>query len=109
MILKKMKEHASEKLGCEVTDCVITCPAYFNDAQRNSTREAGIQAGFNVRAIIDEPTATALNFMRWQRGLPRSNLIVVDHGGGSFDVTIITIDNGIAEILATHGDAWIGG
>ena len=109
MILKKMKADATQKLGYEVTDCVITCPAYFNDAQRNSTRDAGIIAGFNVRTILNEPTAAALGFCVGKENLANHNFIVVDLGGGTFDVTVLTIDHGIADVLATQGDTHLGG
>ena len=109
IILRKLKEDAEKKLGHDVTDCVITCPAYFNDAQRNSTQTAGRIAGFNVLSILSEPTAAALSFCFGKKDLKNHNLVCVDLGGGTLDVTIMTINNGSAKVKATAGDTHLGG
>lgn len=106
-ILIKMKETAEAYLGEEVTDAVITVPAYFNDSQRASTRDAGRIAGLNVRRIIPEPTAAALAY-----GLDKGEekkVVVFDLGGGTFDVSILEIGDGVFEVLATNGDTHLGG
>ncbi len=106
-ILMKLKEDAEAFLGDEVKDAVITVPAYFNDAQRKATKEAGIIAGLNVLRIINEPTAAALAY-----GLDKKhseNIAVYDLGGGTFDVTILETGDGVVEVLATGGDAFLGG
>ena len=106
-ILMKLKEDAEAYLGSSVTDAVITVPAYFNDAQRKATKEAGTIAGLNVLRIINEPTAAALAY-----GLDKKdseNIAVYDLGGGTFDVTILETGDGVVEVLATGGDAFLGG
>ncbi len=106
-ILMKLKEDAEAYLGTEVKDAVITVPAYFNDAQRKATKEAGTIAGLNVLRIINEPTAAALAY-----GLDKKeseNIAVYDLGGGTFDVTILETGDGVVEVLATGGDAFLGG
>jgi len=106
-ILMKLKEDAEAYLGEGVTDAVITVPAYFNDAQRKATKEAGTIAGLNVLRIINEPTAAALAY-----GLDKKeseNIAVYDLGGGTFDVTILETGDGVVEVLATGGDAFLGG
>ncbi|CAK9292744.1 unnamed protein product [Gordionus sp. m RMFG-2023] len=108
MVLTKMKEIAEAYLGQIVTNAVITVPAYFNDAQRQATKDAGAIAGLNVMRIINEPTAAALAY-----GLDKKsgekNILVFDLGGGTFDVSILTIDNGVFEVVATNGDTHLGG
>jgi len=108
MVLKKMKETAEAYLSKNVTHAVITVPAYFNDAQRQATKDAGIIAGLNVMRIINEPTAAAIAY-----GLDKKegekNILVFDLGGGTFDVSLLTIDNGVFEVLATAGDTHLGG
>jgi len=107
MILSKMKETAENYLGQEVRHAVITVPAYFNDAQRQATKDAGAIAGLNVVRIINEPTAAAIAY-----GLDKKkekNILVYDLGGGTFDVSLLTIDNGVFEVLATSGDTHLGG
>ncbi|KAH9622707.1 hypothetical protein KSS87_014848 [Heliosperma pusillum] len=108
MILTRMKETAEVFLGKKITDAVITVPAYFNDAQRQATKDAGVIAGLNVARIINEPTAAAIAY-----GLDKKdgekNILVFDLGGGTFDVSILTIDNGVFEVLATNGDTHLGG
>merc|ERR1712072_13885 len=107
MILTKMKETAENYLGKEVKHAVITVPAYFNDAQRQSTKDAGTISGLNVLRIINEPTAAAIAY-----GLDKKseqNILVYDLGGGTFDVSLLTIDNGVFEVVATNGDTHLGG
>lgn len=108
MILQKMKKTAEEFLGQEVSEAVITVPAYFNDAQRQATKEAGEIAGLNVRRIINEPTAAALAY-----GLDKqhkdSKIAVFDLGGGTFDVSILELGDGVFEVKSTNGDTHLGG
>uniref|UniRef100_A0A8C5BKB8 78 kDa glucose-regulated protein n=1 Tax=Gadus morhua TaxID=8049 RepID=A0A8C5BKB8_GADMO len=108
MVLTKMKETAEAYLGKKVTHAVVTVPAYFNDAQRQATKDAGIIAGLNVMRIINEPTAAAIAY-----GLDKKdgekNILVFDLGGGTFDVSLLTIDNGVFEVVATNGDTHLGG
>ena len=108
MILQKMKKTAEDYLGQSVTEAVVTVPAYFNDAQRQATKEAGEIAGLKVRRIINEPTAAALAY-----GLDKSNddkkIVVFDFGGGTHDVSILELGDGVFEVLATDGDTHLGG
>ena len=111
MILTKMKETAEAHLGHSVRDAVVTVPAYFNDSQRQATKDAGVIAGLNVLRIINEPTAAAIAY-----GLDKkksqnkeSNVLIFDLGGGTFDVSILSIDDGIFEVKATAGDTHLGG
>merc|ERR1712188_185826 len=107
MVLVKMKEVAENYLGKDVKHAVITVPAYFNDAQRQSTKDAGTISGMNVLRIINEPTAAAIAY-----GLDKKseqNILVYDLGGGTFDVSLLTIDNGVFEVVATNGDTHLGG
>jgi len=108
MVLTKMKEIAEAYLGKKVTHAVVTVPAYFNDAQRQATKDAGTIAGLNVMRIINEPTAAAIAY-----GLDKKdgekNILVFDLGGGTFDVSLLTIDNGVFEVIATNGDTHLGG
>ena len=106
-ILMKMKEDAEAYLGETVTDAVITVPAYFNDAQRKATKEAGTIAGMNVLRIINEPTSAALSY-----GLDKKDaeeIVVYDLGGGTFDVTVLETGDGVVEVMSTGGDAFLGG
>ena len=108
MILTKMKEVAEAYLGKEVKYAVVTVPAYFNDAQRQATKDAGVIAGLDVLRIINEPTAAAIAYgMDKKQG--EKNIVVFDLGGGTFDVSLITIDNGVFEVVATAGDTHLGG
>lgn len=108
MVLVKMKETAEAYLGKTVTNAVVTVPAYFNDAQRQATKDAGAIAGLNVMRIINEPTAAAIAYgMDKKEG--EKNILVFDLGGGTFDVTLLTIDNGVFEVLSTNGDTHLGG
>merc|ERR1712078_127581 len=107
MVLVKMKHVAENYLGKEVKHAVVTVPAYFNDAQRQSTKDAGTISGMNVLRIINEPTAAAIAY-----GLDKKtekNILVYDLGGGTFDVSLLTIDNGVFEVVATNGDTHLGG
>jgi len=108
MVLVKMKETAEAYLGKKVTHAVVTVPAYFNDAQRQATKDAGAIAGLTVMRIINEPTAAAIAYgMDKKEG--EKNVLVFDLGGGTFDVSLLTIDNGVFEVVATNGDTHFGG
>lgn len=107
MVLGKMKKTAEEYLGKEVKNAVVTVPAYFNDAQRQATKDAGTIAGLNVMRIINEPTAAAIAYGLNKKG--EKNIMVFDLGGGTFDVTLLTIDDGVFEVLSTNGDTHLGG
>jgi heat shock protein 5 len=107
MILQKMKEIAEGYLGHSVKNAVVTVPAYFNDAQRQSTKDAGVIAGLNVARIINEPTAAAIAYGLNKKG--ERNILVFDLGGGTFDVSLLTIDDGFFEVVATNGDTHLGG
>jgi len=108
MVLNKMKDIAEAYLGKKVTHAVVTVPAYFNDAQRQATKDAGTISGLNVMRIINEPTAAAIAY-----GLDKKegekNILVFDLGGGTFDVSLLTIDNGVFEVVSTSGDTHLGG
>jgi len=108
MILSKMKEIAETYLGHEINNAVVTVPAYFNDAQRQATKDAGIISGMSVQRIINEPTAAAIAYGLDKKG-GEKNILVFDLGGGTFDVTLLTIDNGVFEVLSTNGDTHLGG
>ncbi len=107
MILKALRDRASRELGATVSKAVITVPAYFNDAQRQATREAGELAGLEVVRILNEPTAASLTYDPAQRELRR--MLVYDLGGGTFDVSIVQAQEGVVEVLASHGDTQLGG
>ena len=109
MVLIKMKEIAESYLGTTITDAVITVPAYFNDAQRQATKDAGTIAGLNVLRIINEPTAAAIAYGLDKKGQGERNILIYDLGGGTFDVTIMTIEDGIFEVKSTAGDTHLGG
>jgi len=108
MILQKMRSIAETYLGEEVKHAVVTVPAYFNDAQRQATKDAGTISGMSVQRIINEPTAAAIAYGLDKKG-KEQNILVFDLGGGTFDVTLLTIDNGVFEVLATNGDTHLGG
>ena len=108
MILTKMRETAEGYLGYSVTDAVVTVPAYFNDSQRQATKDAGIIAGLNVLRIINEPTAAAIAY-GLEKKSHEKNVLIFDLGGGTFDVSILTIEDGIFEVKATAGDTHLGG
>ncbi len=107
MILVKMKETAEAYLGRDIKNAVVTVPAYFNDAQRQATKDAGTISGLNVARIINEPTAAAIAYGLDKKG--EKNILVFDLGGGTFDVSILTIDNGVFEVVSTNGDTHLGG
>lgn len=109
MILQKMKTTAETFLGEEVNSAVVTVPAYFNNDQRKATKDAGEIAGLTVERIINEPTAAALAYGMDRTAGGESNVLVFDLGGGTFDVTLLTIDSGVFEVLATNGDTHLGG
>jgi heat shock protein 5 len=108
MILIKMKETAEAFLGKNIKDVAMTIPAYFNDAQRQAKKDVGVIAGLNVARIINEPTAAAIAYGLDKKG-GEKNIVVFYLGGGTFDVSILTIDNGVFEVLATNGDTHLGG
>ncbi len=107
MVLGKMKQTAEEYLGEEVTDAVVTVPAYFNDAQRQATKDAGKIAGLNVQRIINEPTAASLAYGLDKKG--EEKIAVFDLGGGTFDISILEIGDGVFEVKSTNGDTFLGG
>jgi len=109
MVLTKMKETAEAFLGKTVKDAVITVPAYFNDSQRQATKDAGAIAGLNVLRIINEPTAAAIAYGLDKKGGPERNVLIFDLGGGTFDVSILSIEEGIFEVKSTAGDTHLGG
>jgi L1 cell adhesion molecule like protein len=109
MVLIKMKQTAEAYLGSDIKDAVITVPAYFNDSQRQATKDAGIIAGLNVLRIINEPTAAALAYGLDKKKSGEQNVIIFDCGGGTHDVSLITIDDGVFEVKATAGDTHLGG
>ncbi|KAM6460257.1 heat shock-related 70 kDa protein 2 [Liasis olivaceus] len=111
MVLTKMKEIAEAYLGCKVQSAVITVPAYFNDSQRQATKDAGTITGLNVLRIINEPTAAAIAYGLDKKGsrAGEKNVLIFDLGGGTFDVSILTIEDGIFEVKSTAGDTHLGG
>ena len=110
MILSKMKEVAEAYLGTNISDVVITVPAYFNDSQRQATKDAGVIAGLNVLRIINEPTAAAIAYgLQNDKQNGERNILIYDLGGGTFDVTLLNLDDGVFEVKATAGDTHLGG
>merc|ERR1711944_88457 len=110
MVLTKMKETSEAHLGHDVKDAVVTVPAYFNDSQRQATKDAGVISGMNVLRIINEPTAAAIAYgLDKKKGATESNVLIFDLGGGTFDVSILTIEEGIFEVKSTAGDTHLGG
>jgi L1 cell adhesion molecule like protein len=109
MVLNKMKETAEAYLGKTVTNAVITVPAYFNDSQRQATKDAGTISGMNVLRIINEPTAAAIAYGLDKKAVGERNVLIFDLGGGTFDVSILSIDDGIFEVKSTAGDTHLGG
>ena len=107
-MLQKLKRDAEAYLGEDITDAVITVPAYFNDAQRQATKEAGQIAGLNVLRIVNEPTAAALAY-GLDKGEKEQTILVFDLGGGTFDVSLLEIGDGVVEVRATSGDNHLGG
>ena len=108
MTLQKMKKTAEDYLGQTVTEAVITVPAYFNDAQRQATKEAGEIAGLKVMRIINEPTAAALAYGLDKKGVDQK-IAVYDLGGGTFDISVLELGDGVFEVLSTNGDTHLGG
>merc|ERR1719156_482383 len=102
-VLQKMKAIAESFLGQTITHAVVTVPAYFNDAERQATKDAGTIAGLTVARIINEPTAAAIAYGLDKKG-KEQNILVFDLGGGTFDVSVLTIDNGVFEVVSTNGD-----
>jgi len=109
MVLTKMKETAEAFLGHNISDAVVTVPAYFNDSQRQATKDAGVISGLNILRIINEPTAAAIAYGLDKKGASEANVLIFDLGGGTFDVSILTIEDGIFEVKATAGDTHLGG
>jgi len=109
MVLVKMRETAEAFLGKAVKDAVVTVPAYFNDSQRQATKDAGTIAGLNVLRIINEPTAAAIAYGLDKKGTGENNVLIFDLGGGTFDVSVLTIEDGIFEVKSTAGDTHLGG
>ena len=109
MVLEKMKAIAESYIGKTVTDAVVTVPAYFNDAQRQATKDAGAIAHLNVLRIVNEPTAAAIAYGLDKKTASEKNVLIFDLGGGTFDVSLLTIDNGVFEVKATAGDTHLGG
>merc|ERR1711861_21427 len=109
MVLTKMKETAEAFTGKDIKDVVVTVPAYFNDSQRQATKDAGTIAGLNVMRIINEPTAAAIAYGLDKKSTGERNVLIFDLGGGTFDVSLLTIDDGIFEVKATAGDTHLGG
>eukprot|EP00842_Homolaphlyctis_polyrhiza_P002262 jgi/Hompol1/3036/HPOL_005622-RA len=109
MVLLKMKETAEAYLGTTVKDAVVTVPAYFNDSQRQATKDAGVISGLNVLRIINEPTAAAIAYGLDKKTAGEKNVLIFDLGGGTFDVSLLTIEDGIFEVKATAGDTHLGG
>jgi L1 cell adhesion molecule like protein len=109
MVLVKMKKIAEDYLGCPVKDAVVTVPAYFNDSQRQATKDAGVISGLNVLRIINEPTAAAIAYGLDKKSNGEKNVLIFDLGGGTFDVSLLTIEEGIFEVKATAGDTHLGG
>ena len=96
-------------MGKAVKNAVVTVPAYFNDSQRQATKDAGVISGLNVQRIINEPTAAAIAYGLDKRGSGERNVLIFDLGGGTFDVSLLTIDDGVFEVKATNGDTHLGG
>ena len=109
MVLNKMKEVAEAYLGKAVQNAVVTVPAYFNDSQRQATKDAGTISGLNVLRIINEPTAAAIAYGLDKKVGGERNVLIFDLGGGTFDVSILTIEDGIFEVKSTAGDTHLGG
>jgi len=109
MVLTKMKETAEAYLGHEIKDAVVTVPAYFNDSQRQATKDAGAIAGLNVLRIINEPTAAAIAYGLDKKSVGEKNVLIFDLGGGTFDVSLLSIEEGVFEVKATAGDTHLGG
>jgi molecular chaperone DnaK (HSP70) len=108
-ILKKIKKDAEDFLGYKVESAVITVPAYFNDAQRQATKDAGVLAGLNVMQILNEPTAAGIAYTHQIKNFIRKNILIYDLGGGTFDVAVVVIDKGEIDVRAVGRDTHLGG
>jgi heat shock protein 1/8 len=108
MVLTKMKQTAEEYLGTKVTNAVVTVPAYFNDAQRQATKDAGVIAGLNILRIINEPTAAAIAYGLDKISEKQRNVLIFDFGGGTHDVSLLSLEDGVFEVKATAGDTHLG-
>ena len=110
MVLQKLKQTANDFLGKEVKDAIVTVPAYFNDSQRQATKDAGTISGLNVLRIINEPTAAAIAYgLDKQAGKKEENVLIFDLGGGTFDVSLLSLEDGLFEVKATNGNTHLGG
>lgn len=109
MVLTKMKETAEAYLGKKVTEAVVTVPAYFNDSQRQATKDAGFIAGLDIKRIINEPTAAAIAYGLDKKNRDEQHVLIFDCGGGTFDVSLLSIDDGVFEVKATNGNTFLGG
>ena len=109
MVLQKMKQTAVDFLGKEVKDAIITVPAYFNDSQRQATKDAGVISGLNVLRIINEPTAAAIAYGLDKNQDKEENVLIFDLGGGTFDVSLLTLEDGLFEVKSTNGNTHLGG
>lgn len=109
MVLTKMRETAEAFIGKGIKNAVVTVPAYFNDSQRQATKDAGAIAGLNVMRIINEPTAAAIAYGLDKKATKEKNVLIFDLGGGTFDVSLLTIEEGIFEVKATAGNTHLGG
>ncbi len=109
MVLVKMKEIAEKEIGKPVKNAVVTVPAYFNDTQRQATKDAGTIAGLNIQRILSEPTAAAIAYGLDKKGADEIKILIFDLGGGTFDVSLLNLDDGLFEVLATKGDTHLGG
>ena len=109
MVLSKMKEIAETFTGEPIASAVVTVPAYFNDSQRQATKDAGTIAGMEIKRIINEPTAAAIAYGLDKQGEGEKNVLIFDLGGGTFDVSLLTIEDGIFEVKATNGHTHLGG
>ena len=109
MVLTKMRETAENYLGSKVTDAVVTVPAYFNDSQRQATKDAGRIAGLNVLRVINEPTAAAIAYGLDKSSNEEKHVLIFDLGGGTFDVSVLSIESGLFEVKSTSGNTHLGG
>lgn len=109
MVLLKMEETAEAYLGSTIKTAVVTVPAYFNDSQRQATKDAGVISGLDVKRIINEPTAAAIAYGLDKKNAGEQNILIFDLGGGTFDVSLLTIEDGIFEVKATAGNTHFGG
>ena len=109
MVLTKMKETAESYLGTTVTNAVVTVPAYFNDSQRQATKDAAAIAGLNVLRIVNEPSAAAIAYGLDKTATGNRNVLIFDLGGGRFDVSLLTVEEGFLQVKATAGDTRLGG